>query len=119
MKTSSKVTIPDGVRREIEFLFHHEIVTMIEKHDIPHSMIINIDQTPLKYVPTGNFTLAKKGAKSVIMEGGSDKRCITGTFGVTFNNKFLPMQLIYGGKTEQSLPHFKFPEEFSRVYQID
>ena len=94
MKTSTKVTIPDGAKREIEFLFHHEIVTMI----------INIDQTPLKYVPTGNFTLAEKGAKSVIMEGGSDKRCITGTFGVTFNNKFLPMQLIYGGKTEQSLP---------------
>ena len=44
-------------------------------------MIIYIDQTPLKYVPTDNFTLAGKGAKSVIMEGGSDKRCITGTFG--------------------------------------
>ena len=28
MKTSSKVTIPDGARREIEFLFHHEIVTI-------------------------------------------------------------------------------------------
>ena len=35
MKTSSKVTIPDVARREIEFLFHHEIVTMIEKHVIP------------------------------------------------------------------------------------
>ena len=46
------------------------------------------------------------------MEGGSDKRCITGTFGITFTNKFLPIQLIYGGKTEQSLPRFKFPEGF-------
>ena len=54
---------------------------MIEKHDIPHSMIINIDQTPLKYVPTANFTLAEKGAKSVISI-----------------IKFLPMQLIYDGK---------------------
>ena len=47
------------------------------------------------------------------MEGGSDKRCIAGTFGITFTNKFLPVQLVYGGKTEQSLPRFKFPERFS------
>ena len=47
------------------------------------------------------------------MEGGSDKRCITGTFSITFSNKLLPMQLIYDGKTVQSLPRFKFPQEFS------
>ena len=58
MKTPSKVTIPDGARKEIEFLFQHQIVSAIEEHDIPCSMIINIDQTLLKYVPTGNFTLA-------------------------------------------------------------
>ena len=113
MKTSSKVSIPDGARKEIEFLFHHEIVSLIEEHDIPCSMIINIDQTPLKYVPTGNFTLAAKGSTTVTTEGESDKRCITGTFGITFTNKFLPIQLIYGGKTEQSLPRFNFPEGFS------
>ena len=113
MKTSFKVSIPDGARKEIEFLFHHEIVSLIEEHDIPCSMIINIDQTPLKYVPTGNFTLAAKASTTATMEGGSYKRCITGTFGITFTNKFLPIQLIYGGKTEQSLPQFKFPEGFS------
>ena len=112
-KTSSKVSIPDGARKEIEFLFHHEIVRLIEEHDIPCSLIINIDQTPLKYVPTGNFTLAAKGSTTVTMEGGNDKRCITGTFGITFTNKFLPIQQIYGGNTEQSLPRFKFPEGFS------
>ena len=47
------------------------------------------------------------------MEGGSDKRCMTGTSRITFSNEFLPMQLIYGGKTVQSLPRFKFPQEFS------
>ena len=52
MKTLSKVKISDGARREIEFLFHHKIATTIEKHNIPGSMIINIDQTPLKYVST-------------------------------------------------------------------
>ena len=73
MKTSSKVSIPDGAWKEIEFLFHHEIVSLIEEHDIPCSMIINIDQTPLKYVPTDNFTLAAKGSMTVTMEGGLTK----------------------------------------------
>ena len=104
IKTSSKVSIPDGARKEIEFLFHHEIVSLIEEHDISCSMIINIDQTPLKYVPTSNFNLAAKGSTTVTMQAGSDKRCITGAIGITFTNKFLPIQLIYGGKTEQSLP---------------
>ena len=98
---------------ETEFLFHHEIVTTIEKHNIPGSMIINIDQAPLKYVSTRNFTLEEKGAESFTMEGGSDKRCITETSSITFSNEFLPMQLIYGRKIVQSLPRFKFPQEFS------
>ena len=44
MKTSSKVKIPDSTRCEIEFLFHNEIVTTIEKYNIPGSMIINIEK---------------------------------------------------------------------------
>ena len=47
-KTSSKVDIPDGARKEIEFLFLHKIVSIVEKHKIPPALIINIDQTPLK-----------------------------------------------------------------------
>ena len=45
--------------------------------------------------------------------GSTDKRSITGTFIITLSGKFLPIQLLYGGKTKQSLPRFKFPESFS------
>ena len=45
--------------------------------------------------------------------GSTDKRSITGTFIITLSGKFFPIQLIYGGKTKQSLPRFKFPESFS------
>ena len=45
--------------------------------------------------------------------GSTDKRSITGTFIITLSGKFLSMQLIYGDKTKQSLPRFKFPESFS------
>ena len=111
-KTSSKVDIPKKARQEIEFLFLHEIVTKVEKHNIPSKLILNIDQTPLKYVPFGNETLAPRGETSVTIEGSSDKRSVTGTFAISLHGDFLPMQLVYGGKTSQSLPRYRFPKGF-------
>ena len=45
-KTSSKLGIPDKARKEIEFLFLHEIATKVEKHNIPPELILSIDHTP-------------------------------------------------------------------------
>lgn len=53
------------LEKKIEFLFLHEIVSKVKKHKIPSELIINIDQTPLKYVPVGNSTLAPRGEASV------------------------------------------------------
>ena len=64
-------------------------------------------------MPVGNSTLAPRGEASVTIEGSADKRMITGTFGITLHGEFLPIQLIYGGKTAQSLPRYKFPKDFS------
>ena len=111
-KTSSKVDIPEKARKEIEFFFLHEIVAKVEKHNIPPELIINIDQTPLKYIPVGNETLAPRGETAVTIEGSADKRMITGTFAISLYGEFLPMQLIYGGKTTQCLPRFKFLDYF-------
>ena len=74
---------------------------------------MNLYQTPLKYVPVSHHIIAKKGLKSVSIACCSDKRCITGTFLITLEEDFLPFQLIYGGKTKQSLPRYKFPDSFS------
>ena len=60
-KTSSKVEIHDAARKEIEFLFYHKIVIYVEKFKIPQSLILNLDQTPLKYVPVSNETMALCG----------------------------------------------------------
>ena len=100
-KTSSKVDIPDKACKEIEFLFLHEIVTKVEKNNIPPELILNIDQTPLKYVPVGNETLTPRGETSVTIEGSSYKHSMTGTFAISLHRDFLLMQLIYGGKTSQ------------------
>ena len=49
---------------------------------------------------------------SVAIAGSTDKKCITETFVITLKGDFLPIQLIYGGKTAKSLPRLKFPESF-------
>ena len=111
--TTSKPHIPEGARKEIELMFLHSIVRNVEEYSIPHSLILNFDQTPSKFVPASTTTLAKQNSKQVCIAGGSDKRSMTATFTITLDGNFLGMQLIYGGKTEQSLPRYKFPDEFS------
>lgn len=87
----------------------------MEELETPPELVMNLDQ-PLQYMLVSHHTMAKKGAKSVSIPGSSDKRCITGTFAITLNGGFLPLQLIYGGKTTQSLPRFKFPKSFQKHF---
>ena len=92
---------------------HHQIIDIVEKYQIPSSMLINIDQTLLKYAPVSNRTMAQKGSTHIAIEGSPYKNAITATFGITYDDQFLPIQLIYGRKTLQSLPRFEFPKVFS------
>ena len=100
MRTTGKVEIPECARKEAELLYLHNVFTIVEKYEIPHSLIMNLDQTLLKYIAAMNHTMAKQISKSVSIAGSLDKRSITGTFTITLNGHFLPMQLIYGGKTK-------------------
>ena len=43
----------------------------------------------------------------------SDKRQITATFAACLDGTFLPMQILYQGKTEHSHPKYKFPDGFN------
>ena len=97
MKTTGKVQIPEGAKQEAELLYLRNIVTLVEEHNIPENLILNLDQTPLKYVPVSHNTMAKKEVKSVAIAGSADKRSITGAFVIALNGDFLSLQLIYGG----------------------
>ena len=88
-KTSSKVEIPDAARKKTEFLFHYEIVTYVEKFKIPPSLILTLDQMPLKYVPISRETMAPCDSTAVTIEGSNDKKMITSPFAMTFSGKFL------------------------------
>ena len=111
--TTGKLMIPEGARKEAELIYLYEIVSVVEKHSIPSSLVVNLDQTPVKYVQASRHTMAKKGTSTVEIVGSGDKRSITVTFVISLDGKFLPMQLIYDGKTQRSIPKVEFPSSFS------
>ena len=73
MKTTGKIEIPDGAKKEAQLFYLHHIASLVDDHNIPDSLILNLDQTKLKYIPSANHTLAKKGSKSTGVAGSDDK----------------------------------------------
>ena len=59
-KSTGKVEILEKLKAEIEIVCLYCIVQKINEYKIPSSMIINLDQTPSKFVSECNKTLAKK-----------------------------------------------------------
>ena len=69
-------------------------------------LITNFDQTSLQLVQYGNSKGTKKFSSNVTIVDAS-------TCAIAISGKFLPIQLIYRGKTTQSLPRYHFPAGFS------
>ena len=51
----------------------------------------------------------REGVSCIEMVGAKDKRLITAVFYCTLLGDFLPVQLIYKGKTSRCHPRFQFP----------
>lgn len=111
--TTGKVDPSPQFLAEEKFTFQKAISTAVFEHDIPPSLVVNLDQTPLSYVSPGKYTFSFNGAKNVPIKGVDDKRQLTGTFAVSLTGECFPMQLIYTGKTKRSLPKYEFPSTFS------
>ena len=90
-----------------EFLL--EVKTIVAMDEIPQDLIINFNQTALNYVPATPWTMEQQGTKRIEVIGKGDKWQITAVFGGIMTGDFLPLQLIYEGKTERCLPRYKFP----------
>ena len=76
-------------------------------------MIVNLDQAPSEFVESSRHTKAENGSANVGIIGSGEKQQITATFVVTLDRRFLPMQLIYDGKTTRSITRVDFPSSFS------
>ena len=85
--------------------------------EIPPELIINWDQTAIQYVPVG-WTMESEVAKRVEISRKDDKRQITAVFAGSMVRDFLPVQLVYQGKTSCCLPKINSPEGWHITYSV-
>ena len=58
----------------------------------------------MKIVPASTWTMDKKVSKRIKIAAIDDKRMITAVFANSLSGKFLPIQLVYKGTTQNCLP---------------
>ena len=109
-----KVSVENFDQLKAQFLF--DIKSIVEMEEIPPYLIINWDQTAIKYVPVSSWTMASEGSKRVQVIGADDKRQITAVFGATLSGEFMCPQLIYKGTTTKCLPSVCFPRDWHVIF---
>jgi len=60
--------------------------------------------------------MEEKGSKQIEVAGLNDKRQITAVFCASLVGEFLPVQLIYQGKTSACLPRYGFTDDWNITY---
>ena len=88
MVTTSRPKINHAAWIEVRTLSLNDFAEAVKKHIILDDLIMNVDQTPSKFVPTNNVTMAEKGEKHASRKGASDKRGVTVTLSETRTEKF-------------------------------
>lgn len=68
------------------------------------SLIVNMDQTGVHLAPADVRTYEQRGSKHVAVVAAEDKRQITACIASSLNGDFLPLQLIFQGKTDACHP---------------
>ena len=112
--TKAKVLVEDFDVVKAQYL--SDIKAVIEMEEVPPALVINWDQTGINYVPVSAWTMAKEGSKRVEICGIDDKRQITGVYGCSMAADFLPIQLVYEGKTPRCIPSFNFPPDWDITF---
>lgn len=80
------------------------IAANMQLHGVHPSLVINLDQTGVRLVPSFKWTYEKNNSSSVAVVGAEDKRQITACIASSLDGDLLPLQLIFEGKTARSLP---------------
>ena len=115
-KSNSKAKVTPDDFTQLKSNFLADIHVIVEMEEIPPALILNWDHTSLKYVPVSSWTMAKEGSKQMEISGIDDKRQITALFTVSLDGSFLPIQLIYCGKSHACLPPTKLPSDWHITY---
>ena len=114
--TTGKVEPSPQLLAEEKFTFLREIASAVYNNYIPKELIINLDQTPLSCVSPAKYMFTFRGSSNVPIKGVDDKRQITATFAISAGGTFLPIQVIYEGKTQRCLPKYEFPKGFDVTF---
>lgn len=100
MATTSRPPIPKGLYEECRIQFLRNVDKAVKEFSIPPELILNSEQTLSSYVSVGRYTISFSGAKTVAIKGLTQTQTyITLNFVISLAGEFLPMQIIYTGKT--------------------
>ena len=69
--------IAEGTHKKGKILFLHQIVDLVKEKNIPPSVTMNFDLTPLKYASVTIHTLTEKGFKHVGICDMTYRKCET------------------------------------------
>lgn len=104
--SKSKSSLVDSEEKKAEFL--DTVAEAVVMEEISAELVLNWDQTGIKLMPSLVWMMERQGEKQVEMVGVNDKRQITAVFCGTMLGEFLPVQLIYEGKTDSCHPKISF-----------
>ena len=76
-------------------------------------MVVNWDQTGVRIVPSGNWTMEKKRSCQVAIAGLNDKREIIVLLAVNMLGETLPSQVIYQATTDRCHARYDFPDSWN------
>ena len=82
-----KVSISHFEELKKEFLA--DVIAEVLMNDVLDELIINQDQTPLRIVPTGNWTMHHAGGKIALVANLDDKRQITADLAVFLTGTYI------------------------------
>ena len=80
-------------------------VGLVKAHTIPPELIINEHKASF---PVGDGPWLQRGSRRVEVAGLGDRRQITAIFADTLSGAFLPMQVLYQGKSDRYMPSSLF-----------
>jgi len=114
--TTSKSKMTEVGFSESKQLFLSDVRAIVIMEEVPPELVLNWDQTGVKIVPIDTWTMELRGSKHVELIGLQEKQQITTVFCGTLVEVFLPVQLVYKGKTTHWHPQFVFPVDWEITY---
>ncbi|KAF8990656.1 hypothetical protein BDZ89DRAFT_1097549 [Hymenopellis radicata] len=106
--TRAAKKVPENVDEVLQEAFIREAY-IIRNFNIPAELRVNTDQTQVVYQQGNKTTWNEVGAAQVPTIGLEEKRAFTLVPSISASGEVLPMQAIYGGKTDGSCPSRKSP----------